>query len=562
MRRQLSRAVSITAIVGAPFFARSLREGWETTSLSQTLSLRAQRVCRTAGAVLELHAESASEPVLFAHDREELLRLGTMLDRRPQSLGGRTIAMALAQRWLRVRTRDGATTPLIANPVQQRFEQRRGQHNIILKARQMGLTTWIAARFFLRTITHPGTLTLQVAHTQEAAEEIFRIVHRFVACLPEPLRSGPLKTSRANVRQLAFPTLDSQYLVVSAADRNAGRGLTAQNLHCSELARWPGDPAETLAGLRAALVPTGELVLESTPDGIGGCFHEEWQRAVETGPTQMIRHFFPWWMEPRYRAEPVNASTLTEEEKTLIAREGLTLAQIGFRRQLRANFRGLAKQEYAEDPENCFRSSGECVFELDALEARLKTLPPVLETRMNGALQVWLPPLPGKRYLVAVDPAGGGSDGDNSAAQVIEMESGLQCAEFAAHVGGSELARLVTGLAHTYNTATLVIERNNHGTGILALAATNCAYPRVYEQNKQPGFLTNSVTRPAMLARLAAALIEQPGCFMSAQLLAECRSFIRLPNGSTGARAGAHDDRILAMAIALAVRNELLATSY
>ncbi len=48
----------------------------------------------------------------------------------------------------------------------------------MLKARQMGITTWVAGRFFLRTISRPGTLTLQVAHTREAAESIFRIVQR------------------------------------------------------------------------------------------------------------------------------------------------------------------------------------------------------------------------------------------------------------------------------------------------------------------------------------------------------------------------------------------------
>ncbi len=182
----------------------------------------------------------------------------------------------------------------------------------------MGLTTWAAARFFLKTITQPGTLTLEVAHTQEAAEEIFRIVHRFVDWLPEELREGPLRTSRANVRQIVFPEMDSQYRVVSAGDRNAGRGLTVQNLHCSELARWPGDPAETLAGLRAAMAPGAELILESTPDGVGGCFHEEWQKAGETG---MVRHFFPWWMERRYRAKAVDEASLTEEERDLMARQ-------------------------------------------------------------------------------------------------------------------------------------------------------------------------------------------------------------------------------------------------
>jgi len=173
-------------------------------------------------------------------DGEELVRLGKILDERPVSLRGRTVGMALTEQLLRVRTREGRTAPLRANAVQRGFEQRRGKQNIVLKARQMGLTTWAAARFFLKTITQPGTLTLEVAHTQEAAEEIFRIVHRFLDWLPDKLREGPLRTSRANVRQIVFPEMDAQYRVVSAGERNAGRGLTVQNLHCSELARWPG----------------------------------------------------------------------------------------------------------------------------------------------------------------------------------------------------------------------------------------------------------------------------------------------------------------------------------
>ena len=460
----------------------------------------------------------------------------------------------LAARLLKVRTRAGRTAALRANAAQREFERRRGGHNIILKARQMGLTTWAAARFFLRTITRPGTLTLQVAHTQESAEEIFRIVHRFLDCLPEELRAGPLRTSRDNTRQIEFAEIDSQYRVVTAGDRNAGRGLTVQNLHCSELARWPGDPAEILAGLRAALAPGAEMILESTPDGVGGCFYEEWQKAAETG---MVRHFFPWWMEPRYRAGAVPREDLTEEERELVARHGLTLEQIGFRRQVRANFRGLARQEYAEDEESCFRTSGNSVFELAAIDGRLKDLPAPVEQRRNGELEIWLPPLPGKDYLVAVDPAGGGSEGDYSAAQVLEMETALQCAEFAGHVGGLELATVVTDLAAEYNHAWLVVERNNHGSGVLALAETVCRYGRVYRQAGQPGWLTHSVSRPAMIARLDAALVEKPGCFMSRRLLAECRGFVRLPDGRTGARAGMHDDRVMAMAIALAARAEM-----
>jgi hypothetical protein len=488
-------------------------------------------------------------------DREELERFGRILDQRPTSLRGRTVGMALAEKLLPVRTREGRPALLKANAAQRAYERRRGERNIVLKARQMGLTTWAAARFFLKTITQPGTLTLEVAHTQEAAEEIFRIVHRFLDWLPEELRDGPLKTSRANVRQIVFPEMDAQYRVVSAGDRNAGRGLTVQNLHCSELARWPGDPAETLAGLRAAMAPGAELILESTPDGVGGCFHEEWRKAGETG---MVRHFFPWWMERRYRAGAVDEASLSDQERELMARQRLDLEQIGYRRQIRANFRGLARQEYAEDEESCFLASGDSVFELAAIEARLGEAPEPVELRQNGELEIWLPPLKGKEYLVAVDPAGGGSEGDYSAAQVLEMETGLQCAEFAGHVGGLELARLVTALAAEYSDAWLVVERNNHGSGVLAFVETSCKYKRIYRQGGQPGWLTTSMSRPAVLGRLGVGLVEEPERFQSRRLLGECRSFVRLPNGGTGARAGTHDDRVMAMAIGLGARADLL----
>src|SRR5205085_1495710 len=145
--------------------------------------------------------------------------------------------------------------------------------------------------------------------------------------------------------------IDSEYRIESAADLDAGRGLTIHNLHCSEVARWPRDPRETLASLRAAVVPDGEIVLESTPNGAGGCFYEAWQHAAESGYTQ---HFFPWWLEPLYTRATPKLHDLTEEEQNLKQREHLSDEQIAFRRQLQAHHRRLAPQEYAEDAQSCF----------------------------------------------------------------------------------------------------------------------------------------------------------------------------------------------------------------
>ena len=496
-------------------------------------------------------------------DRKELLMLGELLDWRSASLRGRTTAEFLASAVLKVRGKDGKLHPLRPNAVQRAYEQRRGQGNIVLKARQMGLTTWVAGRFLLKTLCHPGTLTLLVAHTQESAEEILGIVHRFVEHLPAGLTRGVLRAGKANVRQIVFPEIDSEFRVVSASDRNAGRGMTFQNLHCSEVGRWDGDAAEVLAGLRAGLAPGGEQVLESTPNGTEGCFYEEWQRAGDDAESGMVRHFFPWWLEAGYRAAAVAEDSLTEEELELMTRPGveLDLEQIGYRRRMRSELRGMARQEFAEDAETCFRVSGEPYFEMDAVEKRLLELERQAEPKLRrGKLEWWLPPIPGRLYVVAVDPAGGGSEGDFSAIQVIDRETGMQCAEFAGHVGGYELMELARQIAWDYNTAWVVVERNNHGSEQLGLLAA-FGYREIFcGADGQPGYLTTSVSRPQMLGRLSAALIEEPGLFRSQKLLTECRSFVRLPNGNVGARSGAHDDRVMAMAIGLAARAELLKT--
>jgi hypothetical protein len=485
-------------------------------------------------------------------DAGELAELGRILDERPWRLHGKSVMEFLAESLLMVRARDGAIQPLRANAAQQSFEQRRAQHNIVLKARQMGISTWVSARFFLKTITTPGTLTVQVAHTREAAEAIFTAVQRFWAHLPEAMREGAVRRSRASAGQMVFAEMDSEFRVVSAGDENAGRGLTIQNLHCSEVARWPQDATATLAGLRAALAPTGECVLESTPNGAWGCFYDEWQRAESVG---MARHFFPWWMEEAYRSRGAKAETLREDERALMAAHGLTLEQIVFRRGIEASYRGLAAQEYAEDAEQCFRRSGECIFDVDAIEARMRE---VSEPRLerNGTLMVWLPALMGKRYLVAVDTAGGGSAGDYAAVQVIELGTGVQCAELRDRLGTLELARETAELAKRYNHAMVVVERNNHGAGVIAYLDGVERYRHLYEQNGQTGWLTTAATRPAMLAQLGALLVERPDIFQSRRLLAECRVFVRTRNGRAEAASGEHDDCVMAMA--QAVRTEIL----
>jgi hypothetical protein len=456
---------------------------------------------------------------------------------------------AWIERHLKIRTKKSGKSPFLLNRAQREYSGRCTKQNIVLKARQVGITTYIAARFFVQTITRRGTLSMQVAHDRESAEEIFRIVHRFWDNLPEQWQKGFLKTSHSSARELVFPRLDSEYTVASA-DENAGRGRTIQNLHCTEVSRWGRAGEEALASLRAALVPGGEIVLESTANGACGLFYNEWRQAEEEFYT---RHFFPWWFEESYVSEGGPQFQPTEEEAELAKEQGLSLGQLAWRRREWAALRGLAAQEFAEDPVSCFRASGECAFEIEAVERALAGSSDPVEMRDNGRLMTWLPAQAGREYVIGVDPAGGGAEGDYSCAEVIDRELGTQCAELHGHYPPRELARKLVDLGKEYNRALLAVEKNNHGHGVLACLRM-MEYPNVFMQKGQDGWLTSAVSRPAMIENLAAALAEEPTLFRSPRLLNECRTFVRYADGNTGAAAGTHDDCVMALAIAWAVR--------
>jgi hypothetical protein len=479
-----------------------------------------------------------------------LQQFGPCLD---QELGEQTVRDELMKRLLKIRPKKGGRKWLELNRAQREYSRRCSKRNIVLKARQLGITTYVAARYFLQTITRPGTLTVQVAHSPESAESIFNIVQRFWENLPKAMLKGALVKSRSNVRQIVFPHLDSEYRV-ETADDNAGRGMTIHNLHCSEVSRWPRGGLETLASLRAAVVPEGEIVLESTPNGASGVFYAEWQKADETGYTQ---HFFPWWYDESYQ-EIVRTGKmlpLTPDEIELVKQHGLSEGQIAWRRKQWQTLRELAAQEYAEDPGSCFLVSGECVFELSAIEKAAGLAEEGTELEDNGRLAIWLPPQKGRQYILGVDTAGGGSDGDYACAQVIERTMGMQCAELHGHFPPFELARRVADLGQRYERALVAVERNNHGFGVLAYLNT-LAYGNLFEKDGQLGWLTSAASRPAMIENMAAVLMAEPELFHSSRLLEECRTFVRRADGNAAAADGANDDCVMAMAIALAVRRE------
>jgi len=91
---------------------------------------------------------------------------------------------------------------------------------------------------------------------------------------------------------------------------------------------------------------------------------------------------------------------------------------------------------------------------------------------------------------------------------------------------------------------------------VIAYLQTSEGYRRLYRQGGEVGWLTTSASKPEMVARLGVLLRESASMFKSRRFLGECRTFVAGERGRTSAASGAHDDLVMAMGVAQAVRAE------
>ena len=171
---------------------------------------------------------------------------------------------------LLIRPKSGGLEPLVFNNAQlelhRRLEEQLAKTGkvraIVLKARQLGISTAIAARFLKKTIQTPGIRTIIIAHTRPASGNLFKMIKRYIENMPPDVKPS---IGTANQQELSFDRVDSGYAVAVATDEGAGRSDTAQLLHGSECAFW-ADMQEQLSALLQTVprLPGSEVILEST----------------------------------------------------------------------------------------------------------------------------------------------------------------------------------------------------------------------------------------------------------------------------------------------------------
>ena len=454
---------------------------------------------------------------------------------------------------------------------------------IVLKARQLGISTATEAVLFLWGFLHPGANGAVVSHKDGQAQELFNMTKLYWERWPHRALFHEKYHTR---RQLQWLETNTNLRVVTAKNSDSLRGSTMHSLHASEVAYW--DNAENLWGGLEPSIPNrhGTFVcLESTANGVGNWFHDEWQKA-EVGDSAFTPLFFPWY---RHTATRIYGTFLHEldldsEEKQLLAlirSEGfsdeLAFASLSFRRiEVRKKGLDWFHQEYPTTPEEAFLTSGnpvfnpyavrECYEEKTGATGRLyrNARGDVLfQPDPSGNLTIYKQPHPDpnpQRYFVGGDPARGGTmQSDPSCAQVIHRANLEQVAAWHGQCDPVQFAREMMLIGDFFGHAMLCPEVEGGGMATIG-AIVQSGYGNIWSWKKPDrtaasnntwGWLSSYNTKRWALGELQNLLNTRSILIHDKRTFLELLNYVERDNGTLGneGRSG-HDDTVMALAIA------------
>lgn len=501
-----------------------------------------------------------------------------------------------------IRTKEKTTELLKFNPIQEKYWNTKTKRDIILKPRQLGFSTLTLARFFECVINEENVTAVVVAHDSESTQKLFKMVRLMYDRLPESkkdqLNNGRKRPKIGNRKEYYFEGNNSTIYVGTAGADKFGRGQTINYVLCSEVAFWD-KPEDIMMGLLEAVPEDGEIVIESTANGVGTYYYDTFFEGKLQSASEWTSHFYAWYEHPPYRTKliPGETFTLDEEEQDLVDNHGVTLEQIKWRRRKIANMPKKAdrskedsfRQEYPANDLEAFLSTGRPVFAQKVVRSRITQLElkyaaeqpvrgnflyayyetdKILESSIrfvpdeNGVVTIYKRPEPRRPYVLGGDIAEGGKD--FSAGQMLDNISGEQVAVWHGHTDTDLYGKQMYCFCNYYNRALAAIEINfdSHPVKELRRLGYWHQYNREnlddYDEPElaKHGFRTTVLTRPIIIAELVAIVRETVHVVNDLATLYEMLSFIRNEMGRPEASPGKHDDLIMALAIAYQARGQ------
>lgn len=485
----------------------------------------------------------------------------------------------------------------ILNQVNLAINSRKPCRIIVLKARQIGVSTIIEGIQFALAFMMKRMRGLVIAHEMDSSEHILGMTQNyFDTFFAREAYTQKNKSSKI----LSWTETQSQIRISTAKNAKTARGRTIQFLHGSEVGFW--DNADTLmTGLAQAVpsLPLSFIFLESTANGIGNYFHTTWNESC-AGELDYIPRFYPWWTHPEYLGSSLGIPTITghldQEERKLVhlmqnpplerwndytctpipgseILDRLTWRRYAIKNLVKSDMDKF-HQEYPSTPEEAFLSTGTNVFPLGKLltcfkEIQHRTGGLVREgekvrfqPNVEGALRIFKQPGPGISYIVSGDSKRS-IEGDYACIQVLNRRTWEQVAVYRSKVDNVTFGEEMMKLGMYYNTALAVCEIEGGGYGTIAVLLDR-NYPYVWQHQKAEkmqgqvdnsfGWSTNWKTKSQALGNLKKAIIDKMTIIRDRHTYNEMVNYVSLPGGKFGnGELEEHDDTVMSYAIAITV---------
>jgi hypothetical protein len=414
-------------------------------------------------------------------------------------------------------------------------------YDIILKSRQLGISTLVAGYSLWLMLFQKDKNVLCIATKQETAKNMVTKVKFMFENLPSWLKIPAEENNKLTLRL----SNGSQVKAVSAAG-DAGRSEAVSLLIIDEAAFIDGI-AEIWASAQQTLATGGGAIVLSTPFGTGNWFHQTWVKA-EAGENQFLPIKLPWYVHP-------------ERDDNWRKRQDDLLGDPR-----------MAAQECDCD----FNTSGDVVFYPEYLDFITQTYvkDPLERRGVDHNLWIWEPADYTRTYMVVADVARGDSK-DFSAFHVIDIDTNTQVAEYKGQISPKEFGYLLVAIATEYNEALLVVENNNIGWATLD-SIQERGYKNLYYSPKTeainaesyleklddpsklvPGFSMNLRTRPLVINKFREYIGDKSVIIQSKRLVEEMKVFI-WKNGKAEAQSGYNDDLVMSFGTAMYVRDTAL----
>lgn len=446
---------------------------------------------------------------------------------------------------------------------------------LVLKARQLGLTTLAMAYALHQLVFRPGSNVLLVSKDQRTANKALGLLDFMWGFLPEwvAARAPKLEVDNATEHVWRFRDGMTSRIVSLPATATAGAGETATLVLWDEAGLAPSQD-DTLRTLKPTTDAGGRMIVFSTARGANNMFARMWREA-ERGESQFVPVFHPW-----------SVSRLIDQYDY---------------EQKRKDFKDQPWRfaaEYPSTPAEAFKESG---------RTRFPDLPPddvLVESwrrgwlaedgfgsfrfvedesgplRIRPSIATGAPPY--ARSVVSVDPATG-TGGDYTAMQAGWMTPDgvpFRAAWWHANdIESLEAARqadmLGRWMAGADRAALLVVEKaGGYGETFLHELRANLHYPNMYVHRRTThrkrqaeqtfGFPMSWSRRPLVIDRLAEWVRFTDGSMLDGidgLLRTELSQFVVTDNGRVQADTGCYDDLVMSAAIWLWVLTEQVGVS-